>query len=78
MHRRLESKDGILVVHGNALQAILFGDQENKEKKKALKYVRDILLPKTTLITNAAPYDKYLFVNWLQRVVGKHVLMCGT
>lgn len=77
VHRRLKSKDGILVVHGNALQAILFDDQEKKEKKKALKYVRDVLLPKTTLITNAAPYDKYLFVNWLQRVVGKHVLMCG-
>lgn len=67
----IRNMTGFLAVHGDAVKAALLSNKRNK----SASYVHDIL-PRATLITNASPDDKHLFIKCLH-YQGKHVLMCG-
>ena len=64
-------RNGILAAHGSAIRAIL------ADSDKAAEFVRQMLLPRATVIASAAPDEKHFFVELLQDACGKHILMCG-
>ena len=73
IHHDINDGNGIIVFSGDAISSLL---SENKIDE-ASEYVRQHLLPKTSLVAGASPHDKYLFIRYLQRECNKRVLMCG-
>lgn len=64
-------RNGILSAHGSAIRAVL------ADSGKAAEFVRQMLLPRATVIASASPDEKHIFIKWLQDACGKHLLMCG-